>query len=171
MRGPTCQPRGSRALSACCLLALALGGCHSGQAPGARPSGASSPAAAAAAPQPGGSSAGGGEPTGTVSAETVSAAPKPLNGGTPLAALHSRAGGATVPLGAIGTGRLGVQIVCRGEGTLSAVVEPVGLAFSLECAGRGSSPYNEVRLQRATAEGRVRVTAPSAVRWALTAER
>jgi hypothetical protein len=106
-----------------------------------------------------------------VSAETVSAAPRPLNGGIPLAAVHSRAGGATVPLGAIGTGRLGIQVVCRGEGTLSAVVEPVGLAFSLECADRGSSTYNEVHLQRATAEGRVRVTAPSAVRWALTAER
>ncbi|MFF9864706.1 hypothetical protein ACF1G0_04680 [Streptomyces sp. NPDC013953] len=98
-------------------------------------------------------------------------APEPLNSGVLLAATHSRAGSATIPLGGIGTGRLGIQVVCRGEGTLSVAVEPVGLAFSLECADRGSSTYNEALLKRDHAEGRVRVTAPSTVRWALSAER
>ncbi|MYY10001.1 hypothetical protein GT204_14045 [Streptomyces sp. SID4919] len=50
-------------------------------------------------------------------------------------------------------------------------VEPVGLSFPLECLEKEvSSTYNEIHLKRARDKGTVEITAPSFVRWALTAE-
>ncbi|MEV0035345.1 hypothetical protein [Streptomyces sp. NPDC050804] len=103
---------------------------------------------------------------------TVSEAPPPLRGGEILLGAKSRRGNATLPLAKkIGDGRLGVQVNCRGKGTLSVSVEPVGPSFSFECVAQDvRGTHNEIDLKRPTAEGTVRVTAPSAVTWALTVE-
>ncbi|MEV7679489.1 hypothetical protein AB0O64_13155 [Streptomyces sp. NPDC088341] len=116
-------------------------------------------------------------PAGTTAGTTadtgkVSEAPPPLRGGEILLAAKSRQGNATLPLAKkIGDGRLGVQVNCRGKGTLSVSVEPVGLSFSLECVAQDvRGTHNEIDLKRPATEGTVRVTAPSAVTWALTVE-
>ncbi|MFE1960000.1 hypothetical protein [Streptomyces sp. NPDC059479] len=105
-------------------------------------------------------------------AGTVSEAPPPFRGGEILLTAKSRKGNATLPLAKkIGDGRLGVQVNCQGTGTLSVLVEPVGLSFSLDCVAqevRGTS--NEIDLKRTPAEGTVRITATSTVTWALTVE-
>ncbi|MFF9691264.1 hypothetical protein [Streptomyces sp. NPDC014623] len=107
-----------------------------------------------------------------IEGETVSTAPKPVNDGQVLLSVASRHGNAELPLTReIGAGLLAVQVNCLGEGTLEVAIEPVGLTFPLECVEREvSSTYNEIRLKRARSEGSIRVTAPSSVSWALTAE-
>ncbi|MFF9076794.1 hypothetical protein ACF1BP_11510 [Streptomyces sp. NPDC014735] len=107
-----------------------------------------------------------------IEGETVSRAPKPVNDGQVLLSVASRNGNAELPLTKeIGAGMLALQVNCQGNGTLEVAVDPVGLSFPLKCVDEEvSSTYNEVHLKRARSEGTVRVTAPSTVRWALTAE-
>lgn len=77
-----------------------------------------------------------------------------------------------MPLGAgNGVEPLAIQVNCQGKGTLKVFIEPVGVSFPLECVeGEVSSTYNEMRVKGARAEGSVRVSAPSDVRWALTVD-
>ncbi|MGW1819185.1 hypothetical protein ACWCQM_37215 [Streptomyces sp. NPDC002125] len=107
-----------------------------------------------------------------IEGETVSTAPKQVNDGQVLLSVASKRGNAELPLTReIGAGLLAVQVNCLGKGTLEVAIEPVGLTFPLECVNTEvSSTYNEIRLKRARSEGTIRVTAPSGVRWALTAE-
>ncbi|MES9512147.1 hypothetical protein ABWJ92_38225 [Streptomyces sp. NPDC000609] len=107
-----------------------------------------------------------------IKGETVSRAPKPVNDGQVLLSVASKQGNAELPLTKeIGAGMLAIQVNCQGKGTLNVTVDPVGLSFPLKCVNdEVSSTYNEVHLKRARSEGTVRVTAPSTVRWALTAE-
>ncbi|MCX5340777.1 hypothetical protein [Streptomyces atratus] len=107
-----------------------------------------------------------------IKGETVSQAPKPVNGGQVLLSVASRKGNAELPLSKeIGIGSLAIQVNCQGKGTLHVTVEPVGLSFPLECVNKEvSSTYNEIQLKRARSEGSVQVTAPSTVLWALTVE-
>ncbi|MFB7912386.1 hypothetical protein [Streptomyces sp. NPDC056061] len=107
-----------------------------------------------------------------IEGETVSRAPEPVNDGQVLLSVASRDGNAELPLTKkIGAGMLAIQVNCQGKGTLNVAVDPVGLSFPLECVDEEvSSTYNEVHLKRARSEGTVRITAPSTVRWALTAE-
>ncbi|WP_245703127.1 hypothetical protein [Streptomyces lushanensis] len=163
------QPRGRQGrrtpFTATALSVLALlgaGGCTGSGDDGSPPS--SSPVTMPATPPPTGAGAAG--------AGSVSEAPPPLRGGEILLTAKSRRGNAALPLARkIGDGLLGAQVNCRGTGTLSVSVEPVGLSFSLDCVAqevRGTS--NEIDLKRTPAEGTVRITAPSAVTWALTVE-
>lgn len=107
-----------------------------------------------------------------IEGETASRAPKPVNDGQVLLSTASRKGNAEIPLTKeIGAGMLAIQVNCQGNGTVEVAVEPVGLSFPLKCVDEEvSSAYNEVHLKRARSQGTVRVTAPSTVRWALTAE-
>ncbi|WP_406268543.1 hypothetical protein OHT93_14390 [Streptomyces sp. NBC_00191] len=106
-----------------------------------------------------------------IDGESVTRAPKPVNG-TVLLSAASRKGNAALPLkGRTGAGRLAIQVNCQGEGTMTVAVEPVGLSFPLKCVGyEVSSTYNEISLKRARNEGSVHITAPSTIRWALTVE-
>lgn len=74
--------------------------------------------------------------------------------------------------GGITAGPLSILVNCQGRGTLTVSVEPVGLRFPLECVeGEVSSTFNQLSLKRARDHGTVSVSAPSGVRWALTAGR
>ncbi|MCX5114830.1 hypothetical protein OOK13_41575 [Streptomyces sp. NBC_00378] len=107
-----------------------------------------------------------------IEGESVSRAPKPVNDGQVLLSVASKHGNAELPLTTeVGTGMLAIQVNCQGEGTLNVTVDPVGLSFPLECVNEEvSSTYNEIHLKRARSKGTVQITAPSTVRWALTAE-
>ncbi|WP_256103049.1 hypothetical protein [Streptomyces sp. Ncost-T10-10d] len=107
-----------------------------------------------------------------IEGETVSRAPKPVNDGQVLLSVTSKQGNAELPLTKeIGAGTLAIQVNCQGKGILNVNVDPVGLSFPLNCVNEEvSSTYNEIHLKRARSEGTVRVSAPSTVRWALTAE-
>ncbi|WP_405599686.1 hypothetical protein OG741_19785 [Streptomyces sp. NBC_01410] len=105
-----------------------------------------------------------------IEGETVTQAPKPVDGKAVLR-VASRTGNATLPLSDIGAGRLAIQVNCQGKGTLTVSVTPIGLSFPLECVDHEvSSTYNEIRLKRARSEAAIQITAPSAVIWALTVE-
>lgn len=106
-----------------------------------------------------------------VEGESVTRAPKAVNG-TALLSVSSRTGNATLPLGKkVTQGRVGIQVNCLGEGTLTVSLVPVGLDFPLTCVdGEVSSTYNEIHLKEPRDEAAVQITAPSTVRWALTAE-
>lgn len=74
--------------------------------------------------------------------------------------------------GGLRSGALSVLVNCQGKGRLTVLVRPVGLSFPLECVdGEVRGTYNRLDLQRTRAHGTVSVTAPSTVRWALTAGR
>ncbi|MGA5069152.1 hypothetical protein ACPB9E_36255 [Streptomyces exfoliatus] len=106
-----------------------------------------------------------------VEGESVTEAPKPVNG-TVLLSTAGRTGNATLALGEkVGKGRLAVQVNCQGKGTLTVSVTPVGLDFPLTCVeGEVSSTYNEIHLKRPRDEAAIQIAAPSTVRWALTVE-
>ncbi|MEU8696433.1 hypothetical protein AB0C61_01915 [Streptomyces sp. NPDC048680] len=95
-----------------------------------------------------------------------------MKDGKVLLSVASRHGNAELPFEAgIGAEPLAVQVNCQGKGTLKVFIEPLAVSFPLECAaGEVSSTYNELALKRARAEGSVRVSAPSGIRWALTVE-
>lgn len=146
------------------LVALAVGGCGGdGNSGTTRPS-----ASKSAVATPSRSS----HRAEHVVGEKVDVAPKPVNGGKVLLSVASRHGNAEMPFkGGIGADSLAIQVNCQGKGTIKVFIEPVGISFPLECvAGEVSSTYNELRLERARAEGSVRVSAPSGVRWALMVE-
>ncbi|MFF7751287.1 hypothetical protein ACFZCP_18960 [Streptomyces sp. NPDC007971] len=72
--------------------------------------------------------------------------------------------------GGLKSGALSVLVNCQGKGKLTVLVQPVGLSFPLECVdGEVSSTYNQLNLKHTRTYGPVSVTAPSNVRWALTA--
>lgn len=106
---------------------------------------------------------------------SVTTAPKPVDG-TALISVASRTGSAALPLGTkLDKGWVGVQVDCLGKGTLKVSLAPVGLAFDLTCFdGKVNGTYSrlDLRLPREVPsdEAVVQVTAPSTVRWALTAE-
>ncbi|MFD3515708.1 hypothetical protein [Streptomyces sp. NPDC058657] len=104
--------------------------------------------------------------------ESVSKAPGAAAGGKVLLATHSRKGNATLPLkGGARTDLLSVQFNCQGKGGGTVSVEPIGMEFPVTCVEHQvNSTYHEIRLKRPRAEAEIRVTAPSTVRWALTAE-
>ncbi|MEU2133872.1 hypothetical protein [Streptomyces sp. NPDC018352] len=107
-----------------------------------------------------------------IQGESVSRAPRPVNDGQVLLSVASKHGNAELPLTKeIGAGMLAIQVNCQGKGTLNVTVDSVGLSFPLECVNEEvSSTYNEAHLKRARSKGTVQITAPSTVRWALTAE-
>ncbi|MCX4736921.1 hypothetical protein [Streptomyces sp. NBC_01363] len=154
----------SSGLAVAVVAALVLTGC-SGEA---KPSPSEPPASRSAQPSPTQTS----DRAEHIEGETVSRAPKPANDGQVLISVASKHGNAELPLTKeIGAGMLAIQVNCQGKGTLNVTVDPVGLSFPLECVSEEvSSTYNEVHLKRARSEGTVRVTAPSTVHWALTAE-
>ncbi|MET7609699.1 hypothetical protein ABZX97_01160 [Streptomyces seoulensis] len=62
-----------------------------------------------------------------------------------------------------------VEVRCRGAGTLNVVVRPVRMSFPVECsAGKDNTVHNEMAVAGADGAGTVVLTAPPAVRWALT---
>ncbi|MEU2155419.1 hypothetical protein ABZ532_10455 [Streptomyces sp. NPDC019396] len=142
------------------LMAALLGGVSGCTADGAGPS-------AGAAPSPKSHRAEHAEHT---DGETVGRAPTPLDGKAVVQAA-SRTGNATLPLKPIGTGKLAVQVNCQGKGTLTVAISPIGLSFPLTCGNEVNSIYDQIHLKRARAEAAtIQITAPSTVRWALTAE-
>ncbi|MEV0781947.1 hypothetical protein AB0I52_02930 [Streptomyces sp. NPDC050423] len=157
---------GSGRAIALLAVAVALGasGCSGGGNSAATP-----PAPSTSATAPPSRTGGRGE---HVEGEKVSVAPKPVKDGKVLLSVASRHGNAELPLEAgTGSGPMAVQVNCQGKGTLKVVIEPLAVSFPLECAeGEVSSTYNELALKRAHAEGSVRVSAPSGIRWALTVE-
>nr|WP_237540308.1 hypothetical protein [Streptomyces sp. SID4917] len=168
MTRPTQRPvvRNGAACLLAALVLLGVSGCT-----GSDGSGKASPPATKPTPLP---------PSSTpesnraehVEGETVTEAPKPVNGGKVLLSTESRRGNAILPLkGEIGAGLLAIQVNCHGKGTLTVSLEPVGLSFPLECVNQEvSSTYNEMHLKRARSEGTVQITAPSTVQWSLMVE-
>ena len=74
--------------------------------------------------------------------------------------------------GGLKSGTLSVLVNCQGKGKLTVLVQPVGLSFSLDCVdGEVRNTYDQLSLKRTSAHGTVSVTAPSHVRWSLTAGR
>ncbi|MGA5730543.1 hypothetical protein ACPCI1_18120 [Streptomyces seoulensis] len=102
-----------------------------------------------------------------------SAVPSPRRAaaGTPLPDDPSLTSGSAVRQ--FGRGKKGdalfVEVRCRGAGTLNVVVRPVRMSFPVECsAGKDNTVHNEMAVAGADGAGTVVVTAPPAVRWALT---
>ncbi|WP_244317642.1 hypothetical protein [Streptomyces bauhiniae] len=102
-----------------------------------------------------------------------SAVPSPHKAaaGTPLPDDPSLTSGSAVR--EFGKGKKGdalfVEVRCRGKGTMNVVVRPVRMSFPVECsAGKDNTVHNEMAVAGADGAGTVVVTAPSAVRWALT---
>lgn len=156
--------RASSCLAVTVVTALTLVGCSGGKEPSA-----TEPATSQSArPSPSHVS----DRAEHTEGETVSRAPKPVDDGPVLLSVASKQGNAELPLTKeIGAGMLAIQVNCQGKGTLDVTVDPLGLSFPLNCVNEEvSSTYNEVHLKRARSEGTVRVSAPSTVRWALTAE-
>lgn len=107
-----------------------------------------------------------------IEGETVTEAPKTVNGLPPLLSIASQNGNATLPLKqGTGAGPVGIQVNCQGKGTLEVALVPANLSFALTCVdSEVSSTYNEVNLKRSRADASIRITAPSTVRWAVTVE-
>ncbi|MCS0637044.1 hypothetical protein NX801_15505 [Streptomyces sp. LP05-1] len=158
-----CRPRWLTPSILGLTLTLGLSGCTDGDStPPSTRSHASS-----AKPTPSSTSSGRPE---HIEGETVTRAPKPLDGKAVLKEA-SRTGSAALPLRNIGSGRLGIQVNCQGKGTLTVAVTPIGLSFPLACVDyEVSSTYNEIHLKRARSEGAIQISAPTTVRWALTVE-
>ncbi|MFC9759566.1 hypothetical protein [Streptomyces sp. NPDC056921] len=156
--------RRSSSFAISAVAALVLTGCSEQE----KPSSAAPSASQSARPSPTQTS----DRTERIEGESVSRAPKPVNDGQVLLSVASKHGNAELPLTKeIGAGMLAIQVNCQGKGTLNVTVDPVGLSFPLECVNEEvSSTYNEVHLKRARSKGTVQITAPSTVRWALTAE-
>lgn len=71
--------------------------------------------------------------------------------------------------GGLKAGPLAILVNCRGDGTLTVAVKPVGLSFPLTCVKEEtSSIQNVMDLPNPRSHGTVTVTSPSGVRWALT---
>ncbi|CAM5458065.1 hypothetical protein GCM10010378_52550 [Streptomyces viridochromogenes] len=104
--------------------------------------------------------------------ETVTEAPVLPDGKVVAQAVNATGNREMDIRGGITAGPLSILVNCQGRGTLTVSVEPVGLSFPLECVeGEVSSTFNQLSLKRARDHGTVSVTAPSRVRWALTAGR
>ncbi|MEU2558766.1 hypothetical protein ABZ626_05400 [Streptomyces longispororuber] len=101
--------------------------------------------------------------------ESVTAAPR-LPEGKALTKVAAAKGNRNIPLGRIGKGPLSVLVNCQGKGTLKVTLQPMGMRFPLSCVkGEVSSAYNELSLKKARAKATIKVTAPSTLRWSLTA--
>ncbi|MEU6376554.1 hypothetical protein [Streptomyces sp. NPDC046909] len=104
-----------------------------------------------------------------VEGESVTEAPQLIDGETVTSVTDVRGSRAVEIKGGVRPGAVGIAVNCRGEGTLTVELHPVGLSFPLKCvAGEISSTYNQIDLKKAREEAWVQVTAGSGVRWALS---
>ncbi|MFJ4522698.1 hypothetical protein ACIP4Y_17395 [Streptomyces sp. NPDC088810] len=107
-----------------------------------------------------------------VAGESVTKAPTLPDGNVVVKAANVTGNREMDIKGGLKAGPLSVMVNCQGEGELTVRVEPAGLRFPLKCvAGEVSSTYNQLNLKHTRAQGTVRVTAPSGVRWAITVGR
>ncbi|MFI8187466.1 hypothetical protein ACIF8T_01420 [Streptomyces sp. NPDC085946] len=104
-----------------------------------------------------------------IEGETVTEAPRVVDGKVITSVADAR-GNRLVPLdGGVRSGPVSIAVNCRGQGTLTVELQPVGLSFPLECvAHEVSSTYNQIALKKAREDAVIRVTAGSGVRWALS---
>ncbi|WP_328939745.1 hypothetical protein OG288_42275 [Streptomyces tauricus] len=65
-----------------------------------------------------------------------------------------------------------IAVRCQGEGKIKLSVQPVNVAFPLNCVdGEASTTYNEVDVAGVEKKGTVSVLGPSSVRWSITVGR
>jgi len=143
-------------LTAVCLLALSA--CSSDDG-GSTASSAPSPSASASAAQR----------AEHVDGETVTKAPRIVDGKV-IVAVADASGSRELSLeGGVRSGPVSIAVNCEGKGTLTVELAPVGLSFPLSCvAGEVSSTFNQIALKKPRAQATVKVTAGSGVRWALS---
>ncbi|BBC36335.1 hypothetical protein SGFS_076290 [Streptomyces graminofaciens] len=104
-----------------------------------------------------------------VEGESVTEAPQLIDGEIVTSVTDVRGSQAVEIKGGVRPGAVGIAVNCRGEGTLTVELHPVGLSFPLKCvAGEISSTYNQIDLKKAREEAWLQVTAGSGVRWALS---